>query len=363
MRKLLPVLLLLSLSAQSVFAAGAFSADQYKKALWMVTRFYGGQRSGHGPNWLLMDHTHKVSFIKDADGAHDLVGGWFDCGDHVLFGQTFFFSAYMLALAYDMFPVGFHDLYHGDDYSDYAESKDWSITGGKPNAIPDILEELKYATDWIIKATPNANTFYYEKGHGDKDHRNWVTAGFMSTLDNNDGGERNGPRDIFKNPNDGVMASFAASTLAIMSKIYRKYDKDYADLCLRHAKNAYDYASSKKNNSAGAASGSYYGAHKDPATVFVTAASEMYLATKENTYLNAIDSSQVKSSWHVLDYSNSHDLAAYAAARAVSKDRTAHLKLMLDEFVSKYTNSGNINGEKVTTLGGGWGQLRYAGNT
>jgi len=31
--------------------------------------------------------------------------------------------------------------------------------------------------------------------------------------------------------------------------------------------------------------------------------------------------------------------------------------------VSKYTNSGNINGEKVTTLGGGWGQLRYAGNT
>ena len=99
MRKTLPILLLLSLSLQSVFAAGAFTADQYKKALWMVTRFYGAQRSGNGPNWLLMDHTHKVSFIKDADGSHNLVGGWFDCGDHVLFGQTFFFSAYMLALA------------------------------------------------------------------------------------------------------------------------------------------------------------------------------------------------------------------------------------------------------------------------
>ena len=341
----------------------AFTADQYKKALWMVTRMYGGQRSGIGPNWLIMEHTnpaYRTSFTQDADAGYNLEGGWFDCGDHVTFGQTFFYSAYMLALAYDMFPKGFHDLYHGKDYSDYVESVDWSIAGGKPNGIPDLLEELKYATDWIIKATPNTTTFYYEKGHGGKDHNTWVTAGKMSTQSVNDGGE---PRDIFKNPNDGVMASFAAATLAVMSKIYRKYDAAYADLCLAHAKNAYAYASSHKNNSAGAASGSYYQAHKDPATVFVTAASEMYLATGDNTYKDAIDKNQVKSSYHVLDYSNSHDLAAYAAARAVEADRAAHLKFMLDEFVTKYTKSENINGEKVSTLGGGWGQLRYAGNT
>ncbi|MCL2208250.1 MAG: glycoside hydrolase family 9 protein, partial [Fibromonadales bacterium] len=359
MRKTLPILLLLFISLQSVFAAGAFTADQYKKALWMVTRFYGAQRSGNGPNWLLMDHTHNVSFIKDADGSRNLVGGWFDCGDHVLFGQTFFYSAYMLALAYEMFPKGFRDLYHGNDYSDYAESKNWSMAGGKPNTTPDLLEELKYATDWIIKATPDENTFYYQKGDGDKDHKYWVTAGFMSTLPNNDGGESDKPRDISKNPEDGVMASFAASTLAIMSKIYRKYDAEYADSCLKHAKNAYGYASKKKNNSIGA--GGYYQAHKDPQTVFVTAASEMYLATNENTYLNAIDNSQIKGSWHVLDYANTHDLAAYAAARAVSAQRTAHLKLMLDEFVTKYVRE--VNSEKVTNLGGGWGQLRYAGNT
>jgi hypothetical protein len=361
--------LLLSLSLQNVFAQqvqGAFTADQYKKALWMVTRMYGGQRSGIGPNWLLMGHTYQgktyeTSFVKDADGSRNLEGGWFDCGDHVLFGQTFFYSTYMLALAYDMFPKGFHDLYDGKEYGDYAAKGKWGFDDGTPNGTPDLLEELKYATDWIIKATPNATTFYYQKGDGDKDHKNWVTAGFMSTLANSEGGEKDGSRDIFKNPNDGVMASFAAATLAVMSKIYRKYDAAYADTCLAHAKNAYDYASGKKNNSIGA--GGYYDAHKDPATVFVTAASEMYLATGDNTYKNAIDKSQVKSSWHVLDYSNSHDLAAYAAARAVEADKAAHLKLMLDEFVSKYTKAENINGEKVTTLGGGWGQLRYAGNT
>ncbi len=363
MHRFLPFALLISLSLQNVFAQGAFTSEQYKKALWMVTRFYGGQRSGIGPNWLIMEHPnplYRTSFTGDADNGHNLEGGWFDCGDHVTFGQTFFFSTYMLALAYDMFPEGFHDLYNGKDYSDYVESKDWSIEGGTPNGIPDLLEELKYATDWIIKATPNANTFYYEKGNGDKDHRTWVTAGKMTTQSVDEGGE---PRDIVKNPNDGVMASFAAATLAIMSKIYRKYDSDYADLCLEHARNAYAYANSNKNNSVGAASGGFYGAHKDPQTVFVTAASEMYLATKDNAYKNAIDNSQVKSSWHVLDYSNSHDLAVYAAARAVETDRAAHLGLMFDEFVSKYTNPSNINSEKITTLGGDWGQLRYTGNT
>jgi hypothetical protein len=349
--------------AQGTAATGKFTAEQYKKALWMVTRFYGAQRSGEGPNWLLMDHTYKTSFTKDADGTHNLEGGWFDCGDHVTFGQTFFYSAYMLAKAYEAFPTGFHDLYHGNDYSDYAEATKWGFQDGKPSTIPDLLEELKYATDWIIKATPNGNTFYYEKGNGDFDHKQWVTAGFMSTLPVNDGGEKEGSRPIAKNPNDGVMASFAAGALAIMSNVYRKYDAAYADLCLNHAKNAYTYASGKKNNSAGAANGGYYGAHKDPATVFVLAASEMYKATGEAAYKNAIDKSQVKGHWHVLDYSNSHDLAAYAAAQADSANREAYLKTALDEFVTKYTKAENINGEKVTTLGGGWGQLRYAGNT
>jgi len=361
MRSILFSALLLLVSAQNIFAAGAFTAEQYKKALWMVTRMYGGQRSGVGPNWLLMDHAYKTSFVKDADGSHNLEGGWFDCGDHVLFGQTFFFSAYMLAKAYEAFPKGFHDLYDGKNYSDYAESKDWSIEGGKPNRVPDLLEELKYATDWIIKATPDGSTFYYQKGNGDYDHKQWVTAGFMSTLDINDGGEKDGSRPMYKNPNDGVMASFAAGTLAIMSKVYREYDAAYADSCLKHAKNAYVYAKSKKNNSEGA--GGYYGAHKDPSTVVTMAASEMYMATGESTYRSDINKGDVKTHYHVLDYSNSHDLAAYATANAVPEYRDTILELALNEFVDKYTNSGSINDEKVTTLGGGWGQMRYAGNT
>ena len=181
-KKLSVCILTIIVATTTVYTAGNkdFLPEQYKRAAWMTTRFYGGQRSGIGPNWLIMEHEnplYRTSFTKDSDGSRNLEGGWFDCGDHVTFGQTFFFSAYVLAKAYEAFPKGFHDLYTGVDYSDYLKSQDWDLTGGNPNGIPDLLEEIKYATDWIIKAAPDANTFYYEKGSGQYDHTTWVTAG------------------------------------------------------------------------------------------------------------------------------------------------------------------------------------------
>ena len=87
----------------------AFTTDQYQKALWMTTRFYGAQRSGYGPNWLTATHeptnvpaewldyaanaVKGVSYIKDADpqDGYDLTGGWFDCADYVKFGDRILF--------------------------------------------------------------------------------------------------------------------------------------------------------------------------------------------------------------------------------------------------------------------------------
>ncbi len=352
--------LLCALGTISALAQGAFDAAAYKRALWMTTRFYGAQRSGVGPNWLLMDHAYKTSFTQDADGAYNLEGGWFDCGDHVTFGHTFFYSAYVLAKAYEMFPQGFHDLYDGKSYSDFAESGNWDMPGGKPNGYPDLLEELKYATDWIIKATPNSNTFYYEKGNGGYDHKTWVTAGKMSTQPVNEGGE---PRPIYKNPEDGRLPSFAAAALAVMARVYRKYDSTYANLCITHAKNAYDYASPRKNQSVGAASGGFYSASKDPATSFLIGAAEMYKTTGEDKYKNDVTANlgEVKDHFYGLDYSNPHDLAPLAVATAIADQESTMLDKIKTMFIDKYTTS--INGEKVCTKGNsGWGALRYPAN-
>jgi len=328
----------------------------------MTTRFYGAQRSGKGPNWLIMEHdtaAYRTSFTKDADGSVNLEGGWFDCGDHVTFGQTFFFSAYVLAKAYDLFPTGFHDNYSGFDYADYVQSKNWNMGGGRGDGIPDLLQELKYATDWIIKATPDGSTFYYQKGEGAKDHKLWVTAGKMSQQPADDGGE---PRKIYKNPNDGVMAAMAASALAVMSRVYDKYDQAYAATCLAHAKNAYTYAKSKKGQSAGAGDGGFYSGHAQPAVVaFISAASEMYAATHVDSYKSDATAEQDNIKFHNwgFDYSNTHDLAPLAMATCgVDEKRLDQLK---STFVDAYT--GSLNGEGVCTKGNsGWGALRYPGN-
>jgi endoglucanase len=343
-------------------AAGKFTVDDYKRALWMTTRFYGAQRSGTGPNWLIMQHDtiqYRTSFTKDADGSRDLAGGWFDCGDHVTFGQTFFFSSYLLAKAYDMFPLGFHDLYNGVDYSDYVASGNWDMAGGSPDGIPDLLQELKYATDWIIKATPDGSTFYYQKGEGGKDHQLWMTAGKMSAQPVEMGGE---PRKVYKNPNDGVMAALAAGALAIMSRVYKKYDEIYAKECLDHAKNAYSYAKGKKGQAAGAGDGGFYGGHSQPAVVaFITGASEMYAATGDNSYKTDAAAEQDKIVFHNwgFDYSNTHDLAPLAIATSgIDAKKLDVLKTM---FVDQYTNS--LNSEGVCTKGNsGWGMLRYPAN-
>lgn len=88
-RKLFILLVISLFSSLGIWAQKpSFDLEQYQKALWMTTRFYGAQRSGVGPNWLLASHNptsvnvswdkskfvQGQSFVKDADGNYDLSG-------------------------------------------------------------------------------------------------------------------------------------------------------------------------------------------------------------------------------------------------------------------------------------------------
>lgn len=340
--------------------AAKFQASDYQRALWMTTRFYGAQRSGAGPNWLLMDHQYPKSFMKDADGARDLTGGWFDCGDNALFGQTFFYSAYTLAKAYDLFPTGFPDEYHGFDYSDYKAAGNWDAAGGKPDGIPDLLQELKYATDWIIKATPDASTFYSQLGDFGYDHMVWATSGFKSaTLNVEQGGEKNGTRPIVKNPADGPMPSLAAAALALMSKHYRKYDAKYADTCLIHARLAFKYATANKTQSKGSAA--YSAWTKRPLVQYAIGASELYRVTGESEFLAAWATGKTGLTNYghgfTLGWNDVDDWVWFNASYLDDALQGKFLELFADKYKSAGTGEGGLS-----TLGDGWGFLRYPAN-
>ena len=377
--KIPAILALIGASLAPATAQTLTDAD-YNKALWMTTRFYGGQRSTdidkteQQHNWLIQDYLPSgvnsskegIAFAQDADAGHDLSGGWFDCGDHVFFGQTGFFAGYGLLKSYDAFPEGFDD-YYDDVYSGYRSNGNytWESAKGNPNGIPDVLDEVKHQTDFFIKCAKSSTEFYYEKGNGDYDHKQRVTAVKMQTNAVSDGGEL---REMHKNPSGASMASMCGASLAAMSRLYRPFDEAYADLCLVHAGYAYDYAASK-TGAAGTAVGSFYGANDNWKNSWAILLSEMYMATDVNSYKTtalalstsdgSLNADVQPNGYYTFDYSNTGELALYALAEIGDTDAR-------DDFYSRiesgFIAATNYNNEGIYKNGGGWGKLRYVGN-
>ena len=382
---------LCSIMCSSAFAQAdlSFSNDQYQKALWMTTRFYGAQRMGEGVNWLVATHeannvSNQIqfdrskfvkgkSFLKDADGDYDLKGGWVDCGDFVLFGQTFFYSAYMLVLGYNAFPEGYPDFY-SEDYHGYIDSDDYTWEGGKgePDGIPDILNEVKYATDFILKAVRDNRTFYYQKGDGDVDHKVWCTSTVKSALPVSMGGEADGPRMILKaTGNATAMASQAASALAAMARAYAKYDADYAAACTEKAKVACEFV---ENTQKGTTKAAYYPVEDRYIHDMVSMYVELYKTTKDPEYLRKAEEN---CSWmnkrkeynynYSLCYDHREDLAAYNMASLGDESVYGEKALQVLKFYADtmyIPNSGYFLNKLPGKSWGGepWGVLRFPGN-
>ncbi len=255
-----------------------FTDDDYAEAVWMTTRFYGAQRSGQGPNWILDGTAFPTSFTSDAYNGTDVSGGWFDCGDHVMFGQPQSWASYVLAVSLSTFTNGWHDFYTGD-YTDFKAKGNYTRTGGTPNGLPDLLEELRYEADYLVKAAISNTQFVHRKGDGDADHSYWVNAGKMSTLTKIQGG---GARDIIVDASDAYTPGFFAATLAVMARV--DPDATRRSTYLAAALKAYAYA---KSHTGVASSQSYYnstwwdGRWADGP---FNAALQLWLTTGENTY-------------------------------------------------------------------------------
>jgi len=364
MKKSISFLLLLGFIASSNHLFGqAFSRASYQKALFLTARFYGGQRStvknGVAANWLTQNHTYNsvtgLDFGADADAGYDVSGGWSDCGDNVKFGQTQYYSAYVLLKGYDLWPGGYEDHY-SQNYVGYNSKQDytWEGTAHDPDGIPDILNEVKHATDYFIKCTPNGTTFYYQVGNGTPDHVMWITTVMKAQQSTANGGE---PRSAYKNPSDADMPAFCGATLALMSRKYRSIDAAYADTCLAHALNAYTYAKAHPGT-AGAQEGSFYGANASWQPAYACLCTELYLATNTASYKTEAtnQSGNIKNHYYCFGYANNDDIAAYNLATLGDANSATLLNTFATTYKGAVTN--NIyNGGNTS-----WGPLRYNAN-
>lgn len=247
-------------------------ADMQKKTV----RFYRYQRAGqkgvHCHNPYYEDINSNWPHQNDNHNGKDLSGGWYDAGDFVKFGLPFSSTVYILLKGYDVFPAG------------YSDNDSWDKFDVKDN-IPDILNEVKFATDYIIKAVINNTTVVYDIGDGNSDH--------ACSL-NGCGGPTNsssvGNRPVRMADGADVPGLYAAS-LALMSQLYRKFDEKYADSCLVKAKEAYQAGWSKRSKGVSSQYGEFYNTSKTPSGFIwhdklMAGAIELYRVTKEQKYLD-----------------------------------------------------------------------------
>ena len=118
----------------TLFAPQLFAQTfNYGEALQKSLFFYEAQRSGDLPATNRVNWRGDSAMQDGSDVGRDLTGGWYDAGDHVKFGLPMAATATMLAWGI----VDYRSAYVSTGQLDTA------------------LDQLKWATDYFIKAHPS----------------------------------------------------------------------------------------------------------------------------------------------------------------------------------------------------------------
>jgi len=129
----------------------------YTEALQKSEFFYEAQRSGVLPANKRVLWRGDSGLRDGADVGHDLTGGWYDAGDHVKFGFPMAGATTMLAWGL----VEYRQGYVAAGQLDFA------------------LANLRWATDYFIKAHTAPHELWGQIGLGDTDHQWWGPAEVM----------------------------------------------------------------------------------------------------------------------------------------------------------------------------------------
>lgn len=323
-----------------------YSSSQYQEVAQKSVYFYGAQRSGNVPSWLMSQYSgSSVSFPNDGIVVNrDLSGGWHDAGDFIKFSLTIASSSYGILKAYDGFPSGFAD----EDSFDYS---------GSPDGIPDILNEAKVATDYLLKIYLNADSVVSRIG-GDQDHNSWTTSPIMSTRSTANGGD---PRPVYFGTKADI-AGIATASMALMSRLYRAYDTVYADSLYDMAVLMYDYA--EANPGTTPEPGDNYYLDSDDTDDLLCGAIELYLADSSAASAASYKSKAIQYNaelgvhgW-VVDWANSADYCRHSMRLAGLTQGNSAWKNAVDSYLTKVSSSQYVDG--LMYLGVDWGTARYA---
>lgn len=313
----------------------------YAEALQKALYFYDAQRSGRLPPGFRVGWRGDSALQDGSDVGVDLTGGYYDAGDGVKF-------AFPMAGAMTLLTWG------GLEFADgYRGSGQWDA----------LLQAVRWGDEWLIKAHPEPEVFYGQVGRGDVDHAVWGPPETMQM-----------PRPTFRidasNPGSDL-AGEAAAALAAGSILFRESDPDFADTCLSHAKQLFDFADRRRGaySNSIADARAYYNSHSGYQDELAWAAAWLAKATGDSAYLakaeKIFDTELAGTNWHG---TQSWDDKKYGAAILLAQLTG---KPVYFSAVNRWLDFWTVGdrGAKVQTTPGGlawldqWGSLRYAANT
>ena len=206
-----------------------------------LLKYMRQQRCGFNPYLNKKCHSNDGFIVYHPTKSRqyiDVTGGWHDATDYLQYTTTSANAIYQMSLAFDDNPNAFDDLYSAN-----------GLPGS--NKIPDVVDEIKFGVDWLLKMNPNTDE-YYNQIADDRDHIGYRLPYndkviYDSLLNGRPvyfiNGEKQG-LGKYKNRSTGKASTVAkfASSYAKSSKILNKYYPSFSKKLKLKAIEAYNYA-------------------------------------------------------------------------------------------------------------------------
>ena len=264
------------------------NADVYKGTADFILNYIRQQQCGYNPFLKDSCHTHDGIIVDHPNRSGefiDVTGGWHDASDYLQYSTTSVNSVFQMMFAYENFP----EVY-GDEFD--------AIGNNGANQIPDILDEIKWGLQWMLKMNPAPGEIYNQIAD-DRDH-----IGFRLPSKDKAAYGLGEYRPVyfvtgksqglaaFKNTSTGVSSIVGkfASGFALASQLYKKSDPAFAEILQKKAIEAWQFALSDTGYTQTACNVSpYYYEENNFADDLELAATQLFKTTGDSKFLKEAD--------------------------------------------------------------------------
>jgi hypothetical protein len=320
--------------------AGQFN---YGEALQKSLFFYEAQRAGDLPSDNSVEWRGDAALSDGSDVGVDLIGGFWDAGDHVKFGLPM--AGSMTLLAWGL--VEYRDAYE------------------QSGQLERMLGLVEWGADYLVKSHTAPNEFWGQVGRGDLDHSYWGAPEVMTM-----------PRPAFKIDEErpgSDLAGEAAAALAAASIVFSVSDPVYAAQLRQHAIELYAFANTYRGKYSDSIpdAANYYNSYSGYTDELVWGAVWLYKATGNAIYLQQAQTLYAQNfAGQAMTWTHSWDDKRYGAAVILAQlTGGAGYKQDAERWLDYWSVGTSGGTTRVSyTPGGlawlnGWGSLRYASTT